>query len=162
MNSLSLQQNSVQKKAHELGISEDIIACALDMLSRNRDLVNAIDHRVEMDDYIYQAVIRQSTDKRKRKAEQDFEATDETIQMQAEKELSVLSREELTSDPFYRAVLPLLIKVMNHEPILRLHAEEASAVVLELADFKRRHRATSLTEVIVKRCSAEIGSIVAA
>jgi hypothetical protein len=52
--------------------------------------------------------------------------------------------------------------VMNHEPILRLHAEEASAVVLELADFKRRHRATSLTEVIVKRCSAEIGSIIAA
>src|SRR6478609_4838500 len=99
MTSLSLQ-NSVQKKAHELGISEDIIACALDMLSKNRDLVNAIDHRVEMDDYIYQAIIRQSADKRKRKAEQDFEAADETIQLQAEKELSVLSREELTSDPF--------------------------------------------------------------
>ena len=49
-----------------------------------------------------------------------------------------------------------MVKTLHHEPILRLHAEEASTIVLELADFKRRHRATSLTEVIVKRCSAEI------
>jgi hypothetical protein len=152
---------SLQQKASELGISGEIFSCALDLLSRNRNLVNAIDHRVEMDDYIYQAIIRQSIEKRRAIAENDLSTEDEELQEKASKDLAVLSREELTTDPFFRAVLPLLMKVVNGGPILRLYAEEASTIVIELADFKRRHRATSFTEVIVKRCGPEIEGLYA-
>lgn len=149
----------ISSKAKELGIREEIFACALDMITRNRNLVNAIDHSTEMDDYIYQAILRESIQKRKKLAEEHIFSTDPAIQQAAEKDLTVLSREELTTDPFYRAVLPLLIKVVGQQqPILRAYAEEASAIVLELADFKRRHRSTSFTEIIVKKCSEEIGS----
>lgn len=147
----TLQQNHATK-AQELGISEEILSCALHLIYQNRNLVNAIDNRVEMDDYIYRAILKQAVDKRKQKAEEDLYHHNESIQLKAEKDLSLLSREQLVTDPFYRAVLPLIAKVVINEPILRLHAEEASAMVLELADFKRRHRATSFTEIIVKRC----------
>ena len=146
----------VRNKALELGISADIVASALHIICRNRNLVNAIDHAVEMDDYIYRSVLSKAFEKRKARAEADLYKDDSSIQAEAQKDLKLLSREELGSDAFYRAVLPLIVKTLHHEPILRLHAEEASSIVLELADFKRRHRATSLTEVIVKRCSAEI------
>lgn len=145
-----------QQKAFELGLPEEIIACAITLLSQNKNLVNAIDHKVEMDDYIYRSIIRQSSERRRQQAEKEVNHSDPFIRVKAEKELSVLSKEELLTDPFYRAVLPLLIKIFATEPILKLYADEASAMVLELADFKRRHRATSVTEVIVKRCSAEI------
>ncbi len=149
----------IRAKAQELGLREEIFSCALQMISQNRNLVNAIDHSSEMDDYIYQAIIRESIEKRKREAEENIFSGDPELQRAATKDLAILSREELTTDPFYRAVLPLLVKVVGqHQPILRGYAEEASAIVLELADFKRRHRSISFTEVIVKRCSAEIGN----
>ena len=116
-----------------------------------------MDNSVEMDDYIYRAILRDAFSKRKAKAETDlYNDDDPLLQIEAQKDLTVLSREELGSDPFYRAVLPLIAKVVVHESILRLHAEEASAIILKLADFKRKHRATSITEVIVKRCGEEI------
>ena len=146
----------VRQKALELGISAEVVACALHIICQNRNLVNAIDHAVEMDDYIYRSILTKAFEKRKARAEADLYNEDAAIQGEAQKDLKMLSREELGSDAFYRAVLPLMVKTLNHEPILRLHAEEASSIVLELADLKRRHRATSLTEVIVKRCSAEI------
>ena len=148
----------VRNKAVELGISEDIVGAALHIICRNRNLVNAMDHAVEMDDYIYRSILTKAFEKRKTRAESDLDDKDPSIQLEAEKDLKMLSREELGSDAFYRAVLPLMVKTLHHEPILRLHAEEASSIVLELADFKRRHRATSLTEVIVKNCSAEIAA----
>ena len=150
-----LQQNH-SAKARELGISEDIITCALHMIYQNRHLVNAIDNCVEMDDYIYQAVLKQAVARRKQKAETNLLHTDAEVRAGAEKDLWLLSREELVTNPFYRAVLPLIVKVVLNEPILRLHAEEASAMVLELADAKRRHRTTSLTEIIVRRYAAEL------
>lgn len=153
----SVLEKAARIKASELGIPEGIMSCALEMISKNRNLVNAIDNRVEMDDYIYQAILKQAFQKRKSLAEENHESNDPVLQKQAAKELEVLSREEVTIDPFYRAVLPLMAKVLIDEPILRLHAEEASSIVLQLADFKRRHRSTSFTEVIVKHCSAEIG-----
>ena len=140
----------------ELGISSEVVSCALHILSQNRNLVNAIDNGVEMDDYIYRAILKQAFDKRMALAERDIYSLDEERQIAAERELKVLEREELTSDAFYRAVLPLMVKTLHHEPIRRLHAEEASTIVMQLADCKRRFRATSLTEVIVKKCSAEI------
>lgn len=152
----------VREKAQELGISPEIIASALHIICQNRNMINALDHSVEMDDYIYRSILRQAFEKRKAKAEADIYADDPDTQIAAEKDLKMLKREELTSDAFYRAVLPLMVKVLNNEPVLRLHAEEASAIVLELADFKRRHRATSLTEVIVKKCGAEIEAFHAA
>ena len=94
--------------------------------------------------------------KRKQKAETELYSDDVLLQIDAQKDLTVLSREEIGSDPYYRAVLPLIAKVVVNESILRLHAEEASSIILQLADFKRKHRATSLTEIIVKRCAAEI------
>jgi hypothetical protein len=154
----TFQQSHAKLKAQELGISEEIISCALNLIYQNRNLVNAIDNRVEMDDYIYRAVLKQTVDKRKQKAEADLDHPDASTRVKAQKDLSFLRREELVTDPFYRAVLPLIIKVVANEPILRLHAEEASAMVLELADFKRKHRATSVTEIIVKRCVAEMES----
>jgi hypothetical protein len=157
-----LHQGQVAEKAQALGVSEEILSCALNIICRNRNLVNAMDHSMEMDDYIYRAILKSAFDKRRHKAELDTETGNEAIQEVAQKDLVVLSREELTTDPYYRAVLPLMVKVLNTEPILRLHAEEASAIVLELADFKRRHRATSLTEVIVKKCGVEIESFQAA
>jgi hypothetical protein len=150
-----LQQNHAVK-ARELGISEEIISCALNLIYQNRNLVNAIDNRVEMDDYIYRAVLKQAVDRRRRKAEEELDHPDAATRGNAEKDLSLLKREELVTDPFYRAVLPLITKVVVNEPVLRLHAEEASAMVLELADIKRKHRATSLTEIIVKRCVSDM------
>ena len=148
---------SLRSKALELGISEEIFSIALYIISQNKNLVNAMDNSVEMDDYIYRAILRDAFSKRKAKAETDlYNDDDPLLQIEAQKDLTVLSREELGSDPFYRAVLPLIAKVVVHESILRLHAEEASAIILKLADFKRKHRATSITEVIVKRCGEEI------
>lgn len=145
-------------KATELGLSKEFMLCALNILSQNRDFVNAIDNRTEMDEYIYRGIMKNSMDKRRKRAEEDIEHEDETIRTQAERELSLLSKEELITDPYYRAVLPMVIKILVNEPILRLHAEEAAAIVLELADFKRRHRSTSVTEVIVRRCSEELNN----
>ena len=150
--------HQIQSKASELGIPSEVISCALNILSQNRNLVNAIDNGVEMDDYIYRAVLRQAFDKRMANAENDFYSFDESKQRAAERDLKILEREELTSDAFYRAVLPLMVKTLHHEPIRRLHAEEASTIVMQLADCKRRFRATTLTEVIVKKCSVEIES----
>jgi hypothetical protein len=152
----SVLQDQAKAKALELGISEKVISCALDILYKNKNLVNAIDNSVEMDEYIYRAIIKQSTDNRKKQAVIDINSQDEKLIHQAERDLSILSREELTTDPYYRAVLPIIVKVVSNEPILRLHADEAVAIILELADFKRRYRATSITEVIVTKCSAEI------
>ena len=153
---------SIDRKASELGISSDIINCALNIIWQNRNLVNAIDNSVEMDDYIYRAILTQAFERRQARAERDVYSDDEAIQSAAEKDLQILKREELTSDAFYRAVLPLMVKTLNQEPIRRLHAEEASSIVMELADFKRRFRATSLTEIIVRNCSSEIESFQAA
>lgn len=153
---------SIDRKASELGISTDIVSCALNIICQNRNLVNAIDNSVEMDDYIYRAILKQAFEKRIARAEQDVYSDDPAIQSAAERDLQILKREELTSDAFYRAVLPLIVKTLNLEPIRRLHADEASAIVMELADFKRRFRATSLTEIIVKKCSSEIESFQAA
>jgi hypothetical protein len=163
MINLSAQQQTLLKtKAAELGIAEYIMACALDIIAQNRNLVNAMDNSSEMDEYIYKNILKHSFEKRRERAEADLYSADESVQAEARKDLSILSREELGTDPFYRAVLPLVVKVLVNEPVLRLHAEEASAIVLELADFKRRHRATSLTEIIVKRCSEEIQAFHAA
>lgn len=150
--------HQIHNKATELGISSEIISCAVNILSQNRNLVNAIDNGVEMDDYIYRAVLRQAFNKRMTNAEKDFYSFDEAKQREAERDLKILEREEITSDAFYRAVLPLMVKTLQHEPIRRLHAEEASTIVMQLADCKRRFRATTLTEVIVRRCNAEIES----
>ena len=156
------QHHHIHSKATELGISSDIITCALNILSQNKNLVNAIDNGVEMDDYIYRAILKQAFDKRMANAERDFYSNDEARQIVAQKDLKILEREELTSDAFYRAVLPLMVKTLHHEPIRRLHAEEASSIVMQLAECKRRFRATSLTEVIVKKCSGEIQAYQAA
>ena len=150
------QADKIKVKANELGIAEDIIRCALDILYKNKNLVNAIDNRVEMDEYIYRSIIKIYTDRRKSQAEADILSEDTAKRSKAEKDLHLLSRDELTTDPNYRAVLPIIIKVVTNEPILRLHADEASELILKLADFKRKHRATSLTEVIVTKCSAEL------
>lgn len=150
------QRPYVQDKSAELGISSEIISCALKILSQSRNLVNAIDNGVEMDDYIYRAILKQAFDKRMASAERDVYSIDEDRQRAAELDLRILEREELTSDAFYRAVLPLMVKTLNHQPIRRLHAEEASTIVMQLAECKRRFRSTSFTEVIVKNCSSEI------
>lgn len=152
----------LHEKANELGISSEIFSCALNIICQNRNFVNALDNSVEMDDYIYRAVLRQAFQKRMEAAEKNFYAPDLDLQTEAAQDLRILKREELTSDAFYRAVLPLMVKTLNNEPIRRLHAEEASTIVLSLADFKRRFRATSLTEIIVKRCSEEIEAFQAA
>jgi len=163
MINLSLRQQSrIREKALELGIAENIMACALDIIGQSRNLVNALDNGVEMDDYIYRNILKQAFEKRKHRAEVDLYSNDHSIAAEAQKDLTILSREELATDPFYRAVLPLIVKVLVNEPILRLHAEEASAIILELADLKRRYRATSLTEIIVKRCGQEIEAFQAA
>jgi hypothetical protein len=144
------------EKSRHLGIPEEFIATALNIISQNKNLVNAMDHTGEMDDYIYRAILKQAFEKRKQQAESALYTNDDSVQREAERELTMLRREELTSDAFYRAVLPLMVKVLHGEPILRLHAEEASRVVLQLADCKRKHRSTSITEVIVKKCVSEI------
>jgi hypothetical protein len=150
------QYHQFHNIATELGISSEIISCALNILSQNRNLVNAIDNGVEMDDYIYRAVLKQAFERRMMNAQTDIHANDEARQIAAEEDLKILKREELTSDAFYRAVLPLMVKTLHLEPIRRLHAEEASIIVMQLADCKRRFRATTFTEVIVKKCSVEI------
>jgi len=149
----------LRDKAAELGLQEEHLACALNIISQNWNLVNAMDHTGEMDDYIYRAILKQAFDKRKQKAEALLYSSDTATQREAEKDLTLLRREELTSDVFYRAVLPLLVKVLHGEPILRLHAEEASVIVLGLADIKRKHRVTSLTEMIVKYCGAQVEAL---
>ena len=154
MNTPSIQ--NISSRSAELGLPHEILSCALNILSKNKHLVNAIDNSVEMDDYIYRAILKQAFDKRKEKAKAGLFSDDELSQAEARKELGVLSREELVSDPFYRAVLPLIVKVLGTEPIQRLHAEEASVIVMQLAEFKRKYRATSVTEVIVKKCAAEM------
>jgi hypothetical protein len=152
----------IHEKALELGISTEIISCALQIISQNRDLVNAIDNGVEMDDYIYRTILNQAIDRRMADAEKDFYKGDETKQLSAQKDLQILAREELTSDAFYRAALPLIAKTLHHEPIRRLHAEEASSIIMKLAECKRRFRALTFTELIVKKCSAGIESFQAA
>ena len=135
-----------------LGLPEDFTACAINIVNQNRDLVNAMDHTGEMDNYIYSAILKTAFIKRKTAAEANLSAPDAAVQRAAELDLTALRREELTSDVFYRAVLPLVVKVVCGEPILRLHVEEASRIVLHLADVKRKHRAVSITELIVKKC----------
>jgi hypothetical protein len=163
MTSHTIKPNQfVQEKALELGIAPEIISCALQIISQNRNLVNAIDNGVEMDDYIYQTVLKQAFDKRMATAEKDIYSDDDAKQLSAQRDLKILAREELTSDAFYRAVLPLMVKTLNHEPIRRLHAEEASAIVMKLAECKRRFRAITFTELIVKKCAAEIEAFQAA
>ena len=139
-----------------LEISEEIIFCAVNILYQNRNLVNAIDNKIEMDDYIYRAVLKQAFEKARLETETALNEGDATAILKAEKDLAVLSREELVTDPFYRAVLPLLVKVVVNEPILRLHADVASGIILNLADFKRKHRATSVTEIIVKHYATQM------
>src|SRR3712207_6424167 len=90
-------QSQVQTKARELGISEEIFTCAFEMICQNRNLVNAIDNRVEMDDYIYRAILKQAFEKRKKRAEDDLNGPDTAIAQSAQKDLYVLSREELTT-----------------------------------------------------------------
>lgn len=152
----------VQEKALELGLSSDIVFCALQIISQNKNLVNAIDNGVEMDDYIYRTVLKQAFDRRLATAENDAYSDDESKQLSAQKDLKILAREELTSDAFYRAVLPLMVKTLHNEPIRRLHAEEASSIVMKLAECKRRFRAITFTELIVKKCSAGIEAFQAA
>lgn len=151
-----LLHERVGKKAQALGLWDEALVCALDILSQNRNLVNALDNRNEMDEYIYRAIIKAATERRKVAAEAALNSDDPVAVAQAEKDLSMLSREELTTDPYYRAILPLLAKMVVNEPILRLHADEASEIIIKLADFKRRHRVTSLTEVIVTQCKEEL------
>jgi len=143
-------------KANELGLPENFMACALNIITQNRNLVNAMDRTGEMDDYIYRAILTEAFAQRKARAEANLYAEDPALQREAQKDLTLLRREELTSDVFYRAVLPLLVKVLRGAPILRLHAEEASRIVLQLADVKRKNRTVSLTELIVKKFPDEI------
>jgi len=149
-------KEQVKAKASELGMPEDAMFCALDILSQNRDMVNALDNTNEMDEYIYHAIIKAATDSKRQQAERDFESPDDDVRLRAEKDLTTLSREELITDPHYRAVLPILAKIVVNGSILRLHAEEASRIVFTLADFKRKHRTTSLTQVIVTKCATEL------
>ncbi len=155
MNTITTKEQ-VKAKAAELGMPEDAMFCALDILSQNRDMVNALDNTNEMDEYIYHAIIKAATDSKRQQAERDFESPDDDVRLRAEKDLTTLSREELITDPHYRAVLPILAKIVVNGPILRLHAEEASRIVFTLADFKRKHRTTSLTQVIVTKCATEL------
>jgi Fic family protein len=143
-------------KSAQLGITEEVLSCALDILFQNRNLVNAIDNKIEMDDYIYRAVLKQAFTQYKKQSQIALEEGNLSERLKAEKDLSVISREEIVTDPFYRAVLPLLIKVVSPEPILRMHAELTSTIVLDLADFKRKHRSTSVTEILVRHCAAEL------
>ncbi|MGZ5286981.1 MAG: hypothetical protein ACXWB9_07350 [Flavisolibacter sp.] len=143
-------------RATELGIAEFILEQALHIISKNKNMVNAMDNCAEMDDYIYRAILREAFTRRQQLAELNLQNEDPVLQAEAMNDMVVLSREELGSHPFYRAVLPLIVKVIDNNSILKLHAEEASEIILKLADLKRRYRATSITEVIVKKCSAEI------
>jgi len=152
----------LHEKSVELGISPEIISCALQIISQNKNLVNAIDNGTEMDDYIYRSVLKQAFTKRMAKAEQDIYSVDEDKQLAAQRDLKILAREELTSDAFYRAVLPLMVKTLHQEPIRRLHAEEASSIIMKLAECKRRFRALTFTELIVKKCCSEIEAFQAA
>jgi len=83
----------LHEKAAELGISPEIISCALQIISQNRNLVNAIDNSVEMDDYIYRAILKQAFDKRMAKAEEDVYSHDEARQLAAEKDLKILENQ---------------------------------------------------------------------
>jgi len=156
MTTTIVSSSFVKEKSLQLGIPEEILTCAIDVIYQSRNLVNALDNTVELDDYIYQAILKQIFERARRQAEIALEGTDQVLSTKAEKDLCVLSREELTTDAFYRAVLPLLAKVVTQEPILRLHADVASALILQLADLKRKHRATSLTEIVVRHYAAEM------
>ena len=96
-----------QEKLLQLGLPEEIVQIAIHIIYQNRNLVNALDNAAEMDDYIYRAAIKQVIEKRKAEAYAALDGSDEVARAKAEKDLSVLSREELVTDPFYRAVLPL-------------------------------------------------------
>jgi hypothetical protein len=151
-------REQISAKAKELEVWEEALTCALYILSQNRDLVNALDNKTEMDEYIYHAIIKSATDKRRQQAESLVEGTDEMARQQAEKDLTTLSREELITDPHYRAVLPIVAKIIVGGPILRLHVDEAAETVFKLADFKRKHRAMSITEIIIAKCGTELKS----
>ncbi|MFN2439606.1 MAG: hypothetical protein ABR503_10435 [Chitinophagaceae bacterium] len=152
----STTKEQVKAKAAELGMPEDAMFYALDILSQNRNMVNALDNTTEMDEYIYHAIIKAAIEGKRHQAEKDFESSDEILRQQAKKDLTTLSREELITDPHYRAVLPILARIVVNAPMLRLHAEEASRIVFTLADFKRKHRTTSLTQIIVTKCATEL------
>ncbi len=145
-------QQQVKAKAAEMGISEEALSCALYILSQSKDLVNAIDNKREMDEYIYHAILKTATDKRRALAEKNIESENDMEREAAEKDLSTLSREELLTDPHYRAVLPIVAKIITTGPILRLHVDESAELVFKLADFKRKYRALSITEVVVTQC----------
>src|SRR5215216_4680036 len=99
MTSQSVQlHHRVHEKALELGISTEIVAIALHIICQNRNFVNAIDHSVEMDDYIYRAILKQAFEKRKFRAEKDIYSDDTATQAASQKDLRILKREELTSD----------------------------------------------------------------
>ena len=95
----------VREKAIELGISADIVASALHIICQNRNLVNAIDHAVEMDDYIYRSILTRAFDRRKARAEADLDSDDPNLQSAAQKDLKLLSREApapmLFTAPYY-------------------------------------------------------------
>ncbi len=147
-----LLQEMVKSKAAEMGIGEEALTCALYTLSQSKDLVNAIDNKREMDDYIYHSILKSATDKRRAKAELALDSEREEEREAAEKDLATLSREELVTDPHYRAVLPIVARLITNGPILRLHVDESAEMVFKMADFKRRYRALSVTEVIVTQC----------
>lgn len=153
-----ITQEMLATKASELGIWEEALACALTILAQNRHMVNALDNASQMDEYIYLAIIKGATEKRRQAAEAALESGDESVRYRAQKELSSLSREELITDPHYRAVLPIVIKIVANGPVLRLHADEAAEIIFKLADFKRKHRSTSITHVIVTKCGPELES----
>jgi hypothetical protein len=86
----------------------------------------------------------------------ETESDNESLREKAENDLAMMSKEELVTDAYYRAVLPIITKIVISEPVLRLHADIAADVVIKLADFKRKHRVTSITEIIVTRCKQEL------
>lgn len=148
--------SAIKTKAEAIDLAPEYLYCALDLLSQNKDLMNALDNTNEMDEYIYLAITKAATDKRRLNAELHFDSDNEEHRNAAHRDLAQLSREELISDPSHRAVLPIVAKIVANGPILRLHAEEAAKIVFELAAFKRKHRSTSLTQIIVTRCNAEL------
>jgi hypothetical protein len=149
-------QQQIQNKAKQLGIWEDALVCALDIIHQNRNLVNAMDIISEMDEYIYRAIIKQATENRKARALSNIKSGNAQERAEAEKDLTPLRREELITDPYYRAVLPTIVKLVGADNILKLHAEEASEIVFKLADFKAKHRSTSVTKIIVTNCRPEL------
>jgi hypothetical protein len=146
----------VREKASFLGLPEEMLSIALELVNSNRNLMNVMDHTTEMDEYIYKALLRYVLEKKQTEVEHLLIHGNLSQQSTAQQSLAVLSREELSSNPFYRAVIPLLIKVTPSHAILRIHAEEASALVILLGDVKRKFRCTSLSELIVRYCQPSV------